>query len=53
MKYQLTYTVQGLLRVFVDVVEATNVNEAEVELKKLVTSVVGNKEVQIVLVKSI
>lgn len=53
MKYEITYTVQGLLKVFKDVVEATNIEEAEVELKKLVSSIVGKKSIQIVLIKSL
>ncbi|WP_157272542.1 hypothetical protein [Azonexus hydrophilus] len=53
MKYEITYTVQGLMKVFKDVVEATNINEAESELKKLVSSIIGNKSIQIVLIKSL
>jgi hypothetical protein len=53
MKYEITYTIKGFLKVFVDVVEAENINEAEVALKKQATELVGNKQVSIVFVKSI
>lgn len=53
MKFEITYTVQGFLKVFIDVVEADNLNEAEVVLTKQVEQLVGKRQVQITLIKAI
>lgn len=53
MKFEMTYTIEGLVPVFVDVVEAADVEQAEVELKKLVEELVGGRSFHVVLVKSI
>lgn len=52
MKYQITYSLVGTMNVFTDVVEASDVVEAEVVLKKLVSSVTS-KSVRIILVVTI
>lgn len=52
MKYQITYKLNNTMNVFTDVVEAQNVEEAEVVLKKLVSQFT-TKSVRIILIKSI
>lgn len=53
MKYEVTYTVQGLLNVFKDVVECKKIDDCESEVKKLVEKAVGKKSVKIVLIRTL
>ena len=54
MKYEVTYTVKGFMNCFRDVVEVQNIDDCEVELKKLVEKMTGSKKsIRIVLIKQI
>lgn len=54
MKYEVTYTVKGLLPCFKDVVEVHNIEDCEAELKKLAEQMIGSKKtIHIVLIKQI
>ena len=54
MKYEVTYTVKGLLTCFRDVVEVQNIDECDAEVKKLVEQYTGlKKSIRIILVKPI
>lgn len=49
-KYQVTYTIQGLLKVFVDVVLATDEDDSVVQVQKLVSECGISKQIQVVLI---
>lgn len=54
MKYEVLYTVKGLLPCFRDVVEVHNIEDCEAEVKKLVEQITGSKKsIRIVLIKQI
>jgi len=53
MKFEFVYTIDGFLQTFVDVVEAADDKQAEVELKKLVNELVGDRSFHVVLIKSL
>jgi len=54
MKYEIFYTVKGLLPCFRDVVEVQNIDDCEAELTKLVEHMTGSrKSIRIVLIKQI
>jgi hypothetical protein len=50
MKFKVTYTIDGFLKVFVDVVECCDIEECEVSIRRLVTECVGARQFKIVLI---
>lgn len=53
MKYEVTYAVLGLLRVYTDVVEANDFNDCADKVQLLVNQYYGNKPIRIILTKEI
>lgn len=54
MKFEVTYTVKGFLNCFRDVVEVENIDDCDMEVKKLVEQYTGfEKSIRIVLIKPI
>lgn len=48
--YKVTYTIQGLLRVFVDVVTAENEDECVTQIQMLAFEFTGIKQINVVLI---
>jgi hypothetical protein len=54
MKFEVTYTINGFLNCFSDVVEVKNIDDCKAEVKKLVKQYIGSKKsIRIVLIKQI
>ena len=50
MKFQVTYSIDGFLKVFIDVVECNDIEECEAAVEQLVKECVGNRSFKIVLI---